>query len=74
MNRLLELARAGLAIVFISAEIDELTRISTKILVMRDRRQAGMLPAGASPDDVYALIAAAPAAADEPGRHAGANA
>jgi galactofuranose transport system ATP-binding protein len=62
MNRLLELARAGLAIVFISAEIDELTRISTKILVMRERRQAGMLPAGASTDDVYALIAAAPPA------------
>ena len=57
MNRLLELARAGLAIVFISAEIDELTRISTKIIVMRDRRQAGALPAGASSDDVYSLIA-----------------
>jgi simple sugar transport system ATP-binding protein len=69
MNRLLELARAGLAIVFISAEIDELTRISTKILVLRDRRQAGTLPAGASPDDVYAMIAAAP-----PEGHAGAGA
>jgi galactofuranose transport system ATP-binding protein len=69
MNRLLELARAGLAIVFISAEIDELTRISTRIIVMRDRRQAGELPAGASADDVYALIAAAP-----PGGHTGANA
>jgi simple sugar transport system ATP-binding protein len=63
MNRLIELAHAGLAIVFISAEIDELTRISTKILVMRDRRQAGTLPAGASADDVYAMIAAAPASA-----------
>ena len=61
MNRLLELARAGLAIVFISAEIDELTRISTKIIVMRDRKQAGELPAGASADDVYSMIAAAPA-------------
>jgi monosaccharide-transporting ATPase len=61
MNRLLELARAGLAIVFISAEIDELTRISTKIIVMRDRKQAGALPAGASADDVYQMIAAAPA-------------
>ena len=60
MNRLLELARAGLAIVFISAEIDELTRVSTRIIVMRDRQQAGTLPAGASSDDVYAMIAAAP--------------
>jgi galactofuranose transport system ATP-binding protein len=61
MNRLLELAREGLAIVFISAEIDELTRISTRIVVMRDRAQAGALPGGASSDDVYALIAQAPA-------------
>jgi len=60
MNRLIELAREGLAIVFISAEIDELTRVATKIIVMRDRRQAGELPAGASPDDVYSMIAAAP--------------
>jgi monosaccharide-transporting ATPase len=61
MNRLLELANEGLAIVFISAEIDELTRVSTRIIVMRDRRQAGALPGGASSDDVYAMIAAAPA-------------
>jgi simple sugar transport system ATP-binding protein len=61
MNRLLELAREGLAIVFISAEIDELTRISTRIVVMRDRAQAGALPGGASSDDVYALLAQAPA-------------
>jgi galactofuranose transport system ATP-binding protein len=61
MNRLLELARQGLAIVFISAEIDELTRISTRIVVLRDRAQAGALPGGASSDDVYALIAQAPA-------------
>jgi galactofuranose transport system ATP-binding protein len=71
MNRLLELARAGLAIVFISAEIDELTRICTKIVVMRDRRQAGTLPAGASADDVYAMIAAAPASAEDARAHAG---
>jgi ABC-type sugar transport system ATPase subunit len=31
--------------VFISAEIDELTRISTRIVVMRDRAQAGPCPA-----------------------------
>jgi monosaccharide-transporting ATPase len=61
MNRLQELAREGLAIVFISAEMDELTRVSTRIVVMRDRTQAGVLPGGASSDDVYSLIAQAPA-------------
>ena len=61
MSRLLELAQEGLAIVFISAEIDELTRVSTRIVVMRERRQAGALPGGASSDDVYSLIAQAPA-------------
>jgi len=73
MNRLLELARDGLAIVFISAEIDELTRVSTRILVMRDRRQAGTLPAGASSDDVYAMIAAVPNGADASNRAAAPN-
>jgi monosaccharide-transporting ATPase len=61
MNRLVELARAGLAIVFISAEIEELLRVSTRIVVMRDRRQVAVLPGGCSEDDIYALIAAAPA-------------
>jgi galactofuranose transport system ATP-binding protein len=61
MNRLVELARAGLAIVFISAEIEELLRVSTRIVVMRDRQQVAVLPGGCSADDIYALIAAAPA-------------
>jgi simple sugar transport system ATP-binding protein len=60
MNRLVELARAGLAIVFISAEIEELLRVSTRIVVMRDRKQVAVLPGGCSEDDIYALIAAAP--------------
>jgi galactofuranose transport system ATP-binding protein len=60
MNRLVELARAGLAIVFISAEIEELLRVSTRIVVMRDRKQVAVLPGGCSEDDIYSLIAAAP--------------
>jgi simple sugar transport system ATP-binding protein len=67
MERLAELARGGLAIVFISAEIEELLRMSTRIVVLRDRAQVGTLPGGCAEDDVYAMIArppdAAPAAA-----------
>jgi simple sugar transport system ATP-binding protein len=67
MNRLVELARAGLAIVFISAEIEELLRVSTRIVVMRDRKQVAVLPGGCSEDAIYELIAAAPADASGAG-------
>jgi galactofuranose transport system ATP-binding protein len=60
MHRLVELARSGLAIVFISAEIDELVRVSTRIVVLRDRVQVATLPGGCSEDDIYSLIAAPP--------------
>ncbi|MBC8026311.1 MAG: sugar ABC transporter ATP-binding protein [Steroidobacteraceae bacterium] len=65
MNRLVELAAAGLAIVFISAEIEELLRVSTRIVVMRDRVQVATLPGGCSADDIYALIATPVAANNE---------
>jgi monosaccharide-transporting ATPase len=58
MNQLLKLAAEGMALVFISAEVDELLRVSTRIVVMRDRCQVGELPGGASEDQVFALIAA----------------
>jgi monosaccharide-transporting ATPase len=58
MNLLLELASKGMALVFISAEVDELLRVSSGIVVMRDRKQIGTLPGGCSEDQVYALIAA----------------
>ena len=48
MNQLLQLARDGMAMLFISAEIDELLRVSTRIVVMRDRRQVGELPGGST--------------------------
>jgi simple sugar transport system ATP-binding protein len=62
MAELVKLARAGMALIFISAEIDELLRVSTRIVVMRDREQAGELPGGCSEDAVYGMIAAAGAA------------
>jgi len=58
MNEILELARGGTAVLFISAEIDEVVRVSDRILVLRDRAKAGELPGGATEDQVYSLIAA----------------
>jgi galactofuranose transport system ATP-binding protein len=58
MNEILELARGGTAVLFISAEIDEVVRVSDRILVLRDRAKAGELPRGATEDAVYSLIAA----------------
>jgi simple sugar transport system ATP-binding protein len=58
MNLLVKLAADGMALVFISAEVDELLRVSSRIVVMRDRAQVGELPGGSSEDQVYALIAA----------------
>jgi simple sugar transport system ATP-binding protein len=58
MNLLVKLAADGMALVFISAEVDELLRVSSRIIVMRDRQQVGSLPGGCGEDQVYALIAA----------------
>jgi simple sugar transport system ATP-binding protein len=58
MNLLMKLAAEGMALVFISAEVEELLRVSSRIVVMRDRKQVGELPGGCSEDQVYALIAA----------------
>jgi len=58
MNQLTQFAAQGMALLFISAEVDELLRVSTRIVVMRDRRQVGTLPGGCTEDQVYALIAA----------------
>ncbi|HYJ40220.1 MAG TPA: sugar ABC transporter ATP-binding protein, partial [Steroidobacteraceae bacterium] len=58
MNEILDLARGGTAVLFISAEIDEVVRVSDRILVLRDRNKAGELPRGADENAVYELIAA----------------
>jgi len=57
MHEILDLARGGTAVLFISAEIDEVVRVSDRIVVMRDRAKAGELPRGAPEDAVYAVIA-----------------
>ena len=57
MAEVLRLARAGMGVLFISAEIDELTRLSDRIAVMRERHKAGELPGGSSGQPVLDLIA-----------------
>jgi simple sugar transport system ATP-binding protein len=59
MNEIGALANAGTAVLFISAEIEEVVRVCDRILVLRDRAKAGELPRGAHEDAVYALIARA---------------
>jgi monosaccharide-transporting ATPase len=64
MQEILALARGGTAVLFISAEIDEVVRVSDRIVVLRDRAKAGELPASAGEDAVYSMIAQA-----DPGHH-----
>ncbi|GAA4474375.1 sugar ABC transporter ATP-binding protein [Phytohabitans houttuyneae] len=49
------LARDGTAVLMISSELPELLGMSDRIIVMRDGRIAGELPAGAAEEDVVAL-------------------
>ena len=56
MSEVMRLAGEGMAVLFISSEIDEVLRISDRIVVMRDRRKAGELPRGTREADVMALI------------------
>ena len=58
MNEILALARGGLAVLFISSEMDEVVRVSDRILVLRDRSKVGELPGSSSEQAVYHLIAA----------------
>jgi len=56
MNEVMRLAREGMSVLFISSEIDEVLRISDRIVVLRDRRKAGELPRGTSEAEVMNLI------------------
>jgi len=57
-RKVAELSRAGLSVVFISSELEEVVRIAQRIVVMRDRRKIGELDAhDTSVDDVVAAIA-----------------
>jgi monosaccharide-transporting ATPase len=63
MNEVMRLARDGMSVLFISSEIDEVLRISDRIVVMRDRRKAGELARGCSEAEVMDLICEAQHAA-----------
>ena len=51
-----ELAQNGVAVVFISSEIDEVVRLSDRIVVLKDRRKIGELDVG--PDTSTATVVA----------------
>ncbi|MBT0570110.1 sugar ABC transporter ATP-binding protein [Curvibacter sp. CHRR-16] len=57
MNQIMALAQEGMAVVFISSEMEEVVRVSHRIVVLRDREIVGELPAGSSEQAVYAVIA-----------------
>jgi len=57
MDEILRLAGEGMAVLFISSEIDEVVRVAQRIAVLRDRRKVGELPAGSQEHDVYRMIA-----------------
>ncbi|CAN5868299.1 sugar ABC transporter ATP-binding protein [soil metagenome] len=58
MNEILALANAGLSVLFISSEMEEVVRVSDRIVVLRDRAKVGELPGDSSEQAVYHLIAA----------------
>jgi monosaccharide-transporting ATPase len=57
MNEILALAREGMTVLFISSEMDEVVRLSDRIVVLRDRAKVGELPGGSTEHEVYAMIA-----------------
>ena len=60
-----DLAGDGMAVVFISAELEEVLRLSDRVAVLRDRRKVADLPrAEASMDQVVELIASGGGAVD----------
>jgi simple sugar transport system ATP-binding protein len=59
MDEILRLAEGGMAVLFVSSEIEEVVRVSARIAVLRDRRLVGELPGGSAEQDVYQTIAGA---------------
>jgi len=70
-----ELASQGVAVLMVSSELPEVIGMSDRIIVMRDGRVAGELPAGATEERVLGLATGvadgpvAPAGGQTPGRH-----
>jgi ABC-type sugar transport system ATPase subunit len=51
------LARSGAAILMVSSELPEITQVADRILVMRQGRLSGELPAHASQEQIMRLAA-----------------
>ena len=57
-RKVAELSAAGLSVVFISSELEEVLRLAQRVVVMRDRRQIGELDSGqVGVDDLIEYIA-----------------
>jgi galactofuranose transport system ATP-binding protein len=52
-----ELAADGMAVVYISAELEEVARLSHRVVVLKDRAKVAELDGSASVDDIMQLIA-----------------
>ncbi|NRF71146.1 sugar ABC transporter ATP-binding protein [Aquincola sp. S2] len=59
MNEIVRLARAGLAVLFVSSELDEIARLADRIAVLRERRLVGELPGGSDEATIGRLITGA---------------
>jgi simple sugar transport system ATP-binding protein len=57
MDEIVKLAREGLGVLFISAEIEEVVRLAGRVIVMRDRTKIGELPGACDEHEVFAMIA-----------------
>lgn len=53
----IDLAAQGMGVVYISAELEEVVRLSSRVLVMKDRALVAELDSSATVDDVMRLIA-----------------
>jgi simple sugar transport system ATP-binding protein len=52
-----ELAAEGMAVVYISAELEEVARLAHRVVVLKDRSKVAELDGSASVDDIMHLIA-----------------
>ncbi len=58
MRKVMDLCDKGMAVVFISSEVDEVLRYSDRIAVMRDRKKVGEIPASEADEQaIFRIIA-----------------
>ena len=67
-NRILDAAREGCAVLLVSADLEEILQLSDRIAVIYDGRLMGVLPRGASVDEIGSLMMGKQKEADEHGK------